>query len=124
MTTETHEADSVPETAAKTVVARIFRRDAALWVTTMLTVVGAAVYAQATLEERVDRRIDSGIAPAVRQVEQLDTEVKRHEAESARVHLEIKDDLHELQADIRALYKAVQTGQPQPRLETHDGGAQ
>lgn len=124
MSTETTETDSVPETAAKSIVQRIFRRDAALWVTTMVTVIAAAVYAQATVEARVDRRIDAGMAPVLQQMERLDGEVKRHEAESARVHLEIKDDLHELQADIRALYKAVQTGQPQPRLETHDGGAQ
>jgi hypothetical protein len=33
----------------------------------------------------------------------------------------VKADVHEVQADIRALYKAVMTGAPQPRLESDAG---
>lgn len=65
---------------------------------------------------------DAGVKPLERQVETLDRQVQAHEAESRRVHSEMKDELNEVQADIRALYKAVMTKEPQPRLENPDGG--
>lgn len=57
------------------------------------------------------------------QVHELRDQVQRNEADHAQVHLQMKQDTHEVQADIRSLYKAVMTGRPQPRLERPvDGG--
>lgn len=105
------------EKESKTIVTRIFRRDAALWISTIVAVFGAAVWAQAAL----DSRVDAGLEPLVSKVDRVNDEVRRHEEESAAIHAATRSDMRELQADVRALYKAVMTGQPQPRLEA-DGG--
>ena len=58
---------------------------------------------------------DAGIHPVRVEVDDLSRRVKR-----------VEDQTSEVQADIRALYKAVMTGTPQPRLEAPlarpDGG--
>ena len=47
----------------------------------------------------------------------MNTRIEIVEAETKST----KADVHEVQADIRALYKAVMTGVPQPRLESDAG---
>lgn len=112
------------ESLIEQIVGRIFQRDAALVVVTLVAVVGLAVYAQSTMDEHLTRKVDAGVVPVARRVDELDAAFKAHAVESQQVHAEIRDDLHELQQDVRALYRAVQTGQPQPRLERPvDGGA-
>lgn len=58
---------------------------------------------------------DAGVHPVRVEVDDLSRRVKR-----------VEDQTSEVQADIRALYKAVMTGVPQPRLEAPpakpDGG--
>lgn len=44
-------------------------------------------------------------------------ELRRHVAESAQETAALKSDVHEVQMDIRALYRSQQTHQPSPRLE-------
>lgn len=49
--------------------------------------------------------------------------LEAHKEESAQAHRQMRDDTHELQMDVRALYKALMTRQPQARLERPpDGG--
>lgn len=51
--------------------------------------------------------------------------LEEHQAESAQAHRQFREDVHEVQADVRAVYKAVMTRRPQPRLERPpDGGEQ
>ena len=108
---------------AKSLLATIFRREAALVVSAMVMAVAATVYAQNHLVEQLKEKVDAGVAPVERRVGELERAFERHETESARVHLEIKANVAETQADIRALYKAVMTGQKQERLEQpRDGG--
>lgn len=64
---------------------------------------------------------DAGLETINKRTSLLERQLAAHEAESQRVHLEMKDNLKEVQADIRALYKAVMTKEPQARLE-RDGG--
>lgn len=68
-----------------------------------------------TLEARAQERVDAGLAPMAKRVEVLEQD-QRH----------LREDVHEVQVDIRALYKAVTTGQRQERLEQppppKDGG--
>lgn len=82
----------------------------------------AASKAQAAEVAQV-ARVDAGAAAA--RVEGVARELDRHERESAAVHLEMKADLHELQADIRELYRVVRDGRRSERLEqplAADGG--
>lgn len=111
------------EPGLKLLVNAIFKREAALWLSVLVSVVGVTVYAQSKAAERIDEHVDAGIAPTVRHVDELQTRFERHEAESEAVHREMREQLTEVQGDIRALYKAVMTGHPQERLEQpRDGG--
>lgn len=66
---------------------------------------------------------DAGTAPLKVELADLAARQRRYEDENQRVHGEVRQELHEVQVDIRALYKAVMTGAPQPRLEAPaDGG--
>lgn len=108
---------------AKSLLSTIFRREAALVVSAMVTAVGVTVYAQGRLVDQLKEKVDAGVAPVERRVGELEHALDRHETESARVHAELKGDLAEVQGDIRALYRAVMTGRPQERLEqARDGG--
>jgi len=102
----------------------VFKREALLVVTTgaVLVASGAsfAVWAQS--------KLDGGIAPVREELRQHVLEEERRHAAEEQQYRQVKEDLHEVQMDIRALYRAVQTGQPQPRLERPlpqpiDGGA-
>lgn len=49
--------------------------------------------------------------------------LEEHKSESAQAHRQMREDTHEVQMDVRALYKALMTKKPQPRLERPpDGG--
>jgi len=116
-------AEAKQETLAEAVKAKI-----AAWV-------GAGVLSAVTLagvafayDKLEDRAKDAGTAAAKTEVGELKKTV---EADHAVLEIVRKEQAHqsdsisEVQTDIRALYKAVLTGQRQDRLErpvTHDGG--
>lgn len=52
-----------------------------------------------------------------------ESHLAEHIADSAQVHRDIRADMHELQVDVRAQYRSMRTGLPEPRLERlPDGG--
>lgn len=103
----------------------IFKREAALFF--LLAVVLVAGGASFTVWAQ--NQLDAGVAPVREELHMhMKAEEQRHAVEEQR-YRQVKEDLHEVQMDIRALYRAVQTGRPQARLEeplppvSHDGGA-
>jgi len=76
----------------------------------VIAVFGAGWTALGQVDTRVKERTENAVAP-------IEARLKIVEGEQAAV----KSDVHEVQADIRALYKAVMTGNPQPRLEGDAG---
>lgn len=100
----------------------IFKREAMLVVATAAVLVGGG----ASFTVWAQGKLDGGVAPVREELRQhVREENARHDQEEQR-YTQVKDDLHEVQMDIRALYRAVQTGMPQPRLEkpppSVDGG--
>ena len=114
---------SIPEMFAVTVKRALGRE--AMMLGAFATVIGGAVlYGQHALAQVVRTEVDAGITATAKQAAELEEKLRRHERESAEVHQAIKADVTEVQRDIRALYKAVMTGQRQERLEVpaKDGG--
>lgn len=102
----------------------IFKREA------MLVVVTAAVLVAggASFTVWAQSKLDGGVAPVRDELRQHVAEENARHAEEAQRYRQVKEDLHEVQMDIRALYRYQQTGLPQPRLEallpsSSDGGA-
>ena len=90
---------------------------------TLVAILGAIVtpiggFSVWLLREAKAQGADAGVrADSVR------ADFETHKKDSAQAHLQLKDDIHEVQGDIRALYKAVMTGARQERLERNgDGG--
>lgn len=58
-----------------------------------------------------------------RRVELVERAVREHVTDEAQARRQTREDVHEVQLDVRALYKYMQTRQPQARLEQPpDGG--
>lgn len=114
---------SIPEMFAVTV-KRALGREALMLGAFAVVIGGAVLYGQHALAQVVRSEVDGGIVQTAKQVQVLGERFERHEKDSADVHAAIKQDMAEVQRDIRALYKAVMTGQRQERLETlpKDGG--
>lgn len=56
-------------------------------------------------------------------VAEVAAHLEQHVADEGQSRRQLRADIHETQADIRALYKTVVTGRPQERLEQMpDGG--
>lgn len=96
---------------------KAFGREAIMLGAFSVVMVSATIYATQAFAQTVDSRVDAGIVKTELQVEELREKLRQHEAESSEVHTATRADLHEIQADVRALYKALMTGAPQPRLE-------
>lgn len=94
---------------------RIFRSEAKLIIAAALAGMAAFAYGQSRFESKTAEQIDAGIEPVEKRLTIVEQQQKEQRA-----------DIHEVQADIRALYKAVMTGREQPRLErplvAPDGG--
>lgn len=90
--------------------------------TVVVAIIAGTVTAWQLLISEARAQADAGVLATARRAQDLEERVKRHEIESAEVHSQIKEDLKEVQADIRALYKAVMTREPQERLERPDAG--
>ncbi|UOF77435.1 hypothetical protein [Caudoviricetes sp.] len=94
---------------------RIFKSEAKLVIAAAAAGIAAFAYGQSRLEAKNAEQIDAGITPIEKRLKIVE---QRQQEQGS--------DIHEVQADIRALYKAVMTGQPQPRLEVPhvplDGG--
>lgn len=71
-----------------------------------MTAVGAVFGAYKLLLSEARAEADAGIAPVERRVQVLEQEAKQQ-----------REDTHEVQMDIRSLYRAVTTGKKQERLE-------
>lgn len=72
----------------------------------MIAIGGATFGAWRAVAGEARSQADAGVLPVKLEVEDLSRRVKR-----------VEDQTSEVQADIRALYKAVMTGDRQPRLE-------
>lgn len=76
---------------------------------------GAVLGAWKAVAQEARNQADAGVVPVTLRVEDLGRRVER-----------VEKQVPEIQADIRALYRAVMTGQAQPRLEVpalpQDGG--
>lgn len=62
---------------------------------------------------RVEAATDAGIAQLAPRVTELENRAVRNEEAERR----LASDLHEVQLDVRELYKVIQTGARSPRLE-------
>lgn len=105
---------------------RLLGREVLMLLAFSLVLVGATLYGTNALAQAVDAHVDAGVAPTARRAEEVSARLEQHLVEDAQAKRQAAADLHEVQADIRALYRAVQTGRPQPRLEkplpSLDGG--
>jgi hypothetical protein len=88
---------------------------AKLTIATAVVAVSTAFGAYMFIMNQALAQTDAGVGPVVKRVETLEQQQK-----------ELRGDVHEVQMDVRALYKAVMTGRPQERLEqppaVKDGG--
>ena len=99
------------EKAEKAGMAEVFLKHAVVAIgSVVIAVFGAGWAAYAQVDNRVQEKGNALVQP-------IEARLKIVEGEQAAV----KNDVHEVQADIRALYKAVMTGNPQPRLESDAG---
>lgn len=96
---------------------RLLGREVLMLLAFSLVLVGATLYGTNALAQAVDNHVDAGVAPTARRAEEVSQRLEQHLLEDAAAKRQATQDLHEVQADIRALYRAVQTGRPQPRLE-------
>lgn len=78
----------------------------------VLAILGSFATGYIHLVETARAEGDASVTPLTKRVDLVEQE-QRH----------LKDDMHEIQVDIRSLYKAWKTGQEQERLEAPlDGG--
>jgi len=92
---------------------KIFTREAVLWFLALVAGAAGMAWGQSQLDTATTAKLDAGIGPLERRMVVVEQR-----------QLNQGTDIHELQLDVRALYKAVMTGQAQPRLEApaKDGG--
>ena len=90
----------------------------------LVAVLGGAAAIVAATVSTVAFAQDAGTKAAVDQVKQVKDEadatakaLEQHLLDDAQAKRETRAQLSEIGVDIRALYRAQQTGQPQPRLE-------
>lgn len=78
-----------------------------------------------TVVHAAESSVDAELVPLKEEVVVIKAQLNRHLDEEAAHHRQQEDQVKEMQADIRALYKAVMTGTRQDRLEKPaDGGNQ
>ena len=77
-------------------------------------------------KDALAQQVDAGVAPLKAEQQRLATEQERIKEKQASFELKVDKRFDEQGADIRALYKAMMTGQKQDRLEkplpSPDGG--
>jgi len=99
--------------------------DAKLVVMAIVVAVGTAFGAYRVVLNEARAQTDAGVEEVKWGQTRLDQRLDQHIKDSGQAHQQLKGDMHEVQMDMRALYRAVMTGQPQPRLERPpdlDGG--
>ena len=124
MTQPTEPPPSTPLTveAERNLLKTAFKwQDLRLLVGTIVTVFVSGWFALSQVTNIARAQTDAGLAELRTQTQHTQMQLDRHIEESAGVQKELRGELKEVQADIRALYKAVMTKQPQERLEA-DGG--
>lgn len=93
-------------------------------VASVVAVFGAGWAAYAQTASVAQAKADEVARPLERRQADLEQQLERHMKDAGDRDRRVQADLHELQLDVRALYRAIQTGAPQPRLEAPvDGGA-
>lgn len=96
---------------------RLLGREVLMLLAVCIFVAGVTLYGTRALGQTVDDRVDAGLRHTERQVGELQIQFDTHVKDAAEEKRQLKADLHEVQMDIRALYRAMQTGERQPRLE-------
>lgn len=82
---------------------RVFQRDALLLLVAAIVGGGVVVGAQQQRKEASEE----DLAPLTRRIQVLEDGGRRHQEDSAEVHLELKRDMAELARDVRELYRVV-----------------
>lgn len=127
-TSETSSSSSGIRSAKPVSVVTVVKEWAAVTTGVMVLLGGFAAFVLGTAHAQTAEivqavRADAGAAASKADV--VARRLEQHEKESAAVHLEIRDDVHELQKDIRELYRVVRDGRRSERLEApprQDGG--
>jgi len=92
--------------------------------TSIVAIFTAGWVALAQVKGTSEKTATATVEPVKAEVETLKLTLKEHIKDAGENTRRTDEKLHEAQMDIRALYKAVMTGQRQPRLEKppEDGG--
>lgn len=107
-----------------TLASLVFKREALLIVTSSAVLLGAGAGSVVWAQAKLDGGVEAKLAPLQAELEADKTKLEEHLKDDAQSRREVTRRLDETSADIRALYRAVMTGAPQPRLEQppKDGG--
>lgn len=82
-------------------------------ITALIAAGGSTLVAWRAVASEARAQADAGVAPVRLVVDDFGRRLDRTEHDVANLRLEV----HEVQADIRALYRYQRTGEPQARLE-------
>jgi hypothetical protein len=97
--------------------------DARVILSVVATIIGTTVTAWMLVRSEARAEAKVVTHEVTRRLDALESAHKEHLEDSRRVHALTRDDVHEVQTDIRDLYKTITTGRPSPRLERPiDGG--
>jgi len=91
--------------------------DAKLVMMAIVVAVGTAFGAYRVVLNEARAQTDAGVEEVKGGQVRLDQRLEMHLRESGQAHQQMKADLHEVQMDIRALYRSMQDGKRSPRLE-------
>lgn len=102
----------------------VFRREALLVVTSSVILLGAGAGGVVWAQSKLDGGVEAKLVPLQAALDADKRKLEEHLVDDAQSRREVTRRLDETSADIRALYRAVMTGAPQPRLEAppKDGG--
>lgn len=102
----------------------VFKREAVLVVASSVVLLGAGAGGVVWAQSKLDGGVEAKLAPLQEALDSDKRKLEEHLVDDAQSRREVTRRLDETSADIRALYRAVMTGAPQPRLEAppKDGG--
>lgn len=91
--------------------------DARVILSVVATIIGTTVGAWMLIRSEARAEAKVVTVEVTRRLDAVEQAQREHLEDSRRVHQQVREDLHEVQADIRDLYKTITTGRPSPRLE-------
>lgn len=120
----TTENEKTPQQLLTSALNKFFGKEALLIATFTASVIGVTLYAVNAFGQTMSARVDAGVQDVSHRAQELERKLEDHIQDSGEVHRRTAEDMHELQMDIRALYKTMTTGERSPRLERppNDGG--